>query len=376
MKRVLLLTPKLNGHDGVSLVSRQAVKAMSARGWRVEVASLSDEVSTDNNVERCRTVESARNSKFRFASILLKRALDLGPPEERPLVFVMHLHLGPAALPLIWRDTRLAVFLHGTEVWKPLRRWERTALRAASTVMANSSYTVDRFKQANPEFRYLRVNVCPLGIDPIAAYEIPDHAKPDDRPTISGRSRILPPFALMVSRMVAEDRYKGHDRLLEIWQKRTKDDPTLKLVIVGDGSDRTRLERKSRNSGLEGRVIFTGLISDGELSGLYRDCEFFVLPSTGEGFGLVYLEAMRARKACIAAPGAAAEIIEHGVTGLLVNPDLPQEVYDAVRSLASSPQVCREMGLAGYRRLLERFTSDCFANSLLAALDTSECAKP
>jgi glycosyltransferase involved in cell wall biosynthesis len=170
--------------------------------------------------------------------------------------------------------------------------------------------------------------------------------------------------------MVEEDRYKGHDLLLELWQERMRSDPRLKLVIVGDGSDRRRIEEKSLSLGLGDSVIFTGPIPDGQLHALYRDCEFFVMPSSGEGFGLVYLEAMRAGKACIAACGAAAEVIEDGVTGLLVNPNSPQEVSDAVQALASSPQRARQMGAAGYQRFLAKFTSDHFAEALLAALGT------
>jgi phosphatidylinositol alpha-1,6-mannosyltransferase len=226
--------------------------------------------------------------------------------------------------------------------------------------MANSAYTVQKFKQINPAFVDLPIRVCPLGVEP-APFS-------SERP-MATPGKIMPErFALMVSRMVVEDRYKGHDMLLELWREVLQSTPQLNLVIVGEGSDRPRLQEKCRNLGLEDYVIFTGLIPDEQLRGLYSDCEFFVLPSSGEGFGLVFLEAMRAGKACIAAHGAAAEIVEPGVTGLLVNSDSPREVRNAVQRLAGDPQLAKKMGMASYQRFLDKFTADRFAESLLSAL--------
>ena len=94
---------------------------------------------------------------------------------------------------------------------------------------------------------------------------------------------------------------------------------------------------------------FLGRVSDQALDALYRDCAFFVMPSRDEGFGLVFLEAMRAGKACIGGAGAAAEVIEDGVTGLVVDAAEPDEVAKAVVRLFLEPDDAGAHGAGGGR---------------------------
>src|SRR4030095_11992245 len=90
--------------------------------------------------------------------------------------------------------------------------------------------------------------------------------------------------------------------------------PEARLVIAGDGDDAQRLRTKAGEG-----VDFAGRVDGATLAPLYRDAAFFVMPSTDEGFGLVYLEAMSASIPCIAARGAAEEIISDGHDGLIVD---------------------------------------------------------
>src|SRR4029077_214501 len=123
--------------------------------------------------------------------------------------------------------------------------------------------------------------------------------------------------------------------------------PDATLVVVGDGDDRPRLEALAASTGVGAAVRFAGRLSDRDLAACYARCAFFVLPSTDEGFGLVFLEAMRAGKACIGGVGAAAEVIEHGVTGFVVNPGEREEVLEAMLRLFQEPETRERMGRAG-----------------------------
>jgi glycosyltransferase involved in cell wall biosynthesis len=135
------------------------------------------------------------------------------------------------------------------------------------------------------------------------------------------------------------ERYKGHDLLLEIWPKLVEQVSDAALFIAGDGNDRERLETKAVGLGLKDSVKFLGRVLDQTLEDLYRDCLFFVMPSRHEGFGLVFLEAMQAGKTCIGGMGAAAEVIEHGVTGLVVDPGDAEQVLGAVLRLFQEPGI-------------------------------------
>jgi phosphatidylinositol alpha-1,6-mannosyltransferase len=167
--------------------------------------------------------------------------------------------------------------------------------------------------------------------------------------------------------MASEERYKGHDLLIDLWSRVSAEVPGARLVIAGDGDDRARLEAKAAPLG--NIVNFLGRVPDETLVTLYRQCVFFVMPSRDEGFGLVFLEAMRAGKACIGAVGAAAEIIEDGVTGLVVDPGDPEEVFKAVVRLFREPDTRECMGQAGASRVAAQFTEAHFRRRFLGLLE-------
>ncbi|MBN2006777.1 MAG: glycosyltransferase family 4 protein, partial [Anaerolineae bacterium] len=104
-------------------------------------------------------------------------------------------------------------------------------------------------------------------------------------------------------------------------------------------------------------VDFMGRISDEALQTLYQSCDLFVAPSLYESFGLIYLEAMNYAKPVVGCrSGGVPEVVEHGVTGLLVEPEAPAALAEAIVAMLQSPPQLREMGMAGRRRLLEKFT--------------------
>ena len=126
---------------------------------------------------------------------------------------------------------------------------------------------------------------------------------------------------------------------------------------------------KADGLGLEQHVSFLGRISDETLADLYRRCAVFVMPSSHEGFGLVFLEAMKTGAACIGGIGAAAEVIEHEVTGLIVDPQQPDHVREAILHLLRDSACRQRMGAAGAVRFARYFTAKQFQQRLLALLE-------
>lgn len=353
-QRIVVLTPGTQGTDGVSVMS-QLVASVLARGGgqAVKVWSLLDDTSvsgllSQSNLEH----RSARGSKARFVSWGIASAA--GSCEDM-LVFSLHLHLAPAAVPLIVRGATFAQCLHGVEAWTPLAFSQALAVRRAKHLIAFSEHTARRFKAANPTWAAKEVLVCPLGV----AERLPHPSSP---PPADGA------FALIVARMAAAERYKGHDLLLEIWPSVLERVPTARLVVVGDGDDRERLVEKARYLSLDGCVEFLGRVSRETLGELYRNCAFFVMPSRDEGFGLVYLEAMQNGIACIAAQGAAAEIVVNEVTGLVVDLDREGQLREAIVRLFQDPQTRRRMGQAGLLRVEQKFREEHFHQRLRTCL--------
>jgi phosphatidylinositol alpha-1,6-mannosyltransferase len=349
--RVLMMTPAIDGADGISEVSRQVVTAVAGAWGRdaVEVWTLRGPRDDDSRVAGVR-VRSAAGGRARMSAWVLARSRG---SLDGLLVLVMHVHLAPLALLLAMRGARVAVFLYGIEVWTPLRRRETSALDRASALVAISRHTVVRFRQANPRFADRDIAVCHLGVAPSSATPV--------APPIDG-------YALIVGRLASDERYKGHDALIDAWPEVRRRVPGARLVVVGDGDDRPRLEALARDRGVEDCVTFAGRVSAGELAGWYEHAAFFVMPSTGEGFGLTYVEAMRAGKPCIASRGAAEEILETGVTGVFVDPASRGELAGAIVRLFTDRDGRERMGRAAATRVAREFEERHFAARLLELL--------
>ncbi len=357
VRQLILLCPDLHETGGIGTVSRLALRALqsytAATDGDGQVWSYCDPVADSSIPQVPRwVIQYAHGRKTTAALWGLKGGFSDG---HDTLVVAMHLHLAPLALPLVKRGARLAVFLHGIEAWIPLGGLRMRALERSALLLANSHYTIDRFRKANAAFTHAAIRACQLGV--------PDSGSTTTQSTIAG------PYALIVGRLSSQERYKGHDTLLQLWRETIEVCPAARLVIVGDGDDRARLEDKTKQLGLTNAVSFLGRVSGERLESLYRDCSFFVMPSGDEGFGLVFLEAMRAGKACLAAKGAAEEVIEDGVTGLIVPPHDRQALLKAIAEFFRDPELATQMGRAGRERYQAHFTQTHFEKRLLDALN-------
>jgi len=256
---------------------------------------------------------------------------------------------------------RFAIFVHGIELGTATHGARARALREAHRLLANSEFTAAALRAALPEHAN-RVRVVPLCLDPerVRSWEAAQ----------TGAAPVREPAALLVGRMWAEERGKGHDALIEAWPEVRRRVPEAQLWIVGEGDDVPRLRGLARERGVEGVVRFLGRVSDAELGSLYRRASLFAMPSRQEGFGLVYAEAMWHGLACIGSTAdAAGQVITDGETGRLVSYGDAPATADAVAALLADPTRARAMGEAGRKRARERFGYERFRADLLAALD-------
>jgi phosphatidyl-myo-inositol dimannoside synthase len=355
---IVVLATEFGAPGGIQAVTRDVITTLAAGSAPVRVVSLLDRPEARALLPSNVHVSGASGGRVRFCLAASAAALHAN---GRTLVVALHAHVAPLALPMVARGAELIIFIYGAEIWRPLTTAERAAFRRAARLVAISAYTARRFQEANPWFDG-PIHVCHLS----AREDAPDLATVDPpRPDrVTG-------FALLVGRMSVEERYKGHDLLIELWARIRRTESQAVLVIAGDGDDRARLEQKARDAGLGKAVRFVGTVSDAVLHRLYEDSAFFLMPSKGEGFGLVFLESMRAGRPCIGAVGAASEVIEDGVTGFVVDPDRPEELERAIVRLFADPALRRRMGQAGRERFQRLFTFEQFQQRLRGAMGTS-----
>lgn len=249
-----------------------------------------------------------------------------------------------------------AVQLHGTDAWE---NPPSVAVRKAALRIAPSRYTSERTRRAFPEIG--PIEVCPHGLLPsgVPSGDV-DHDLLD---------RLGEQCVAIVARMLSSERRKGHDRLLEVWPRVLERCPRARLVIAGEGDDAERLRGKAGELGIAASVVFTGFVSDATREALLERTAVFAMPSQQEGFGLVYLEAMRAGAPCIGAvDDGAAEPIVNGETGYLVRHDDAAQLADSIVRLLADRELRGRLGSAGRRRYLADFTFDAYRDRLLRLL--------
>lgn len=271
------------------------------------------------------------------------------------LVFVWHLGLLRLLPFLRLPKVRVVIMLLGVEAWKAQRGLTRRQLEKVDLFLSISDHTWSNFIALNRQYEAKPHQTVLLGIGNSL-----DGETPAPSPTQA---------ALMLSRLSRDEDYKGHREVINAWPRVLKKNPEAELWIVGDGDLRGDLERLVTELKLEKQVRFFGYVSDDARDKLLAECRCLVMPSRGEGFGLVYLEAMRVGRPCLVSTlDAGREVVNPPEAGLAADLDDEAELADSIcRLLADGPE-WRQWSLQARRRYEENYTAQHFQQRLLAAL--------
>ena len=131
--------------------------------------------------------------------------------------------------------------------------------------------------------------------------------------------------------MAACEKYKGVDEVIDVMPRLLRQVPDLRYLIVGDGSDRVRLEAKVRAHGLSKYVIFAGRIAEAEKVAHYNLADVYVMPSRGEGFGIALIEAAACGVPVVGSSvDGSRDALLDGQLGRMVDPSKPDELIEAI----------------------------------------------
>jgi phosphatidyl-myo-inositol dimannoside synthase len=250
---------------------------------------------------------------------------------------------------------RLILFLHGIEAWRDQDPFTRALMRRTDLFLSNSEHTWKRFTSLHPFCAGKPHQTVYLGLGaPLPCPPAPPEG---------------PPSALMIGRMQKDENYKGHREMIEVWPRVLTSMPAAELRIAGDGDLRPELERLAQKLGLADRVRFYGAIPDSRKQDLLRQCRSLVLPSAGEGFGLVYLEAMRMGRPCIVSNlDAGSEVVNPPEAGLAVDLNNSPHVASTILRLLTAGPEWEQMSARAQHRYESNFTARHFAQRLEDAL--------
>jgi phosphatidyl-myo-inositol dimannoside synthase len=362
LERVLIgLFPELDAPGGVQRAGRHMAFVLSefaaSKKMEYRLLSLNDsqELHRMRMADREFVFTGAARGKASFAVAAMKAAR-----RKAKLVLAAHPNLAPMvrSMNLLAPRMKSIVCTHGIEVWEPLPRVRRRALQRATLVLAPSRATADYVVSLQGVARE-KVRVLHWGLDPDFETRVAATAAAP-LPAAFPQGRVI----LTVGRWLAHERYKGMDTLIQAMPRLLLRWPELQVVMVGTGDDQEWLLNLARDSGVQRYIHFLTDLSYNELSACYAAAEIFALPSRGEGFGFVYLEAMARGKPVIGgAHGGAPEVVQDGKTGYLVQHGDTVQLATSIDALLSNPEAAREMGARGRERVEKEFRFPVFAKA-------------
>lgn len=251
------------------------------------------------------------------------------------LILCGHLNLLPIAFltKLIVRAPVYCV-VHGIDAWQPTgkRLTDRLAKRVNGFISVSTT-TRDRLSTWTGVDQK-NIHILPNCVDLSSFSPGPKNPALVERYGLAGRVVLL-----TLGRLDPQERYKGFDEVIEALPALARHFPKITYVIAGGGSDWERLSEKTRSLGVADKVVFTGFVSEHEKSDVYRLADAYVMPSRGEGFGIVILEAMASGIPVMGSRlDGTREALLDGKLGVLVDPSDPDDIIRGILDTLKRPR--------------------------------------
>jgi phosphatidylinositol alpha-1,6-mannosyltransferase len=286
-------------------------------------------------------------NKIKFLLAYFRYAL------QADLLIVSHVQLAILIplLKILKPKLQTLVICHGIEVWGKLNTLQLSSLKRADQLLAVSNFTKNKLISLH-QLDAKKMTVFPNALDPF--FNAPDtFVKPEQ---LLKRYQIEPTDIVLVTiaRLSSAEQYKGYDFVIESLKYLKEEYPNIKYIIGGkaDDEERQRLENLVRENGLELQVILPGFIATGDMIPHYQLADIFTMPSTGEGFGISFIEAASCGTPVLGGnTDGSSDAIIQGITGELCTPKNPSEIAKALRQILTAyknPQLIQQSALKNY----------------------------
>ncbi len=322
MRILVLTTDAFGGHGGTAKFNRDLLTALCAHPGCTEVVAIPRSMPnrSESLPPELTYITTGINGKCKYIATVLRH---IAKNSKFDLIICAHINLIPLTFfAKLMVKAPILLFMHGIDVWQPTKSLATNYLvKYVDGFVSVSNLTKHRFlswANVSKENEFILPNAIDLSLFNLGE-------KPSallDRYGLRGKTVLM-----TLGRLVSKERCKGFDEILELLPDMIKADPNIFYLIVGDGEDRRRLEEKAKILCVDKHVVFAGLIPEFEKEDHYRLADAYVMPSRGEGFGIVYLEAMACGIPVVASKvDGSREAVRDGKLGILVNPDNPDEI--------------------------------------------------
>jgi phosphatidyl-myo-inositol dimannoside synthase len=329
---VLALVPyAFGGFGGIARYNRDLLSALAAAD-EIESITILPRRTPDSLEALPQKVWQAAPIFNRFAYSIAALKLARALP-NRSVIFCGHIRMVPLAAALSrFTGAFLWLQVHGDDAW-PAPRWHvRWGAERSDLITSVSRYTRDRMIAGWWKGDPARIRVLPNTVD--------DEFQPGPKPKelIARHGLADKKVLLTVSRIAVTDHYKGHDRVIAALPAILQHHPEAVYVIAGDGDYVPQLKALVSKLGLMEHVRFVGRVPADELVDHYRLADVFIMPSTEEGFGIVFLEAASSGIHVIGGRRDGSwDALREGRVGVAIDPLSPQEIVESVCLALEAP---------------------------------------
>lgn len=297
-------------------------------------------------------------NKFNFILASVKKAL------KSDVIVLSHVNLIAVGwlIKIISPSKKVILIAHGREVWGKLRWHQQFFIGSIDKIVAVSHFTKNKLLSKNRinEEKVIVINNC---IDPflvrnessllVSELKLQFNIQPETK------------VILTLARVAEKDREKGYVRVINSLEKIKNSFPDFKYIIAGsiDLTEKKYVDKILHETGLVGKVILTGFIKPNYMTALFSLSNVFVMPSTKEGFGVVFLEAMYFGKPVIAGNvDGSVDALLNGKLGKLIDPNDTDEIADAIKEVltnegkykADNEELMANFGFEVYKKKFEK----------------------
>lgn len=341
-----LYTFSLTG--GIEKVCRSLAKALTDIGLPFQLLSMHDrEVDLDHRYLENNRYEAFNGRKFHFAfNAVLK-----GITSKTIVLSHINLLIFARIIKRLAPNTRIILYAHGIEIWGQLPNWKRRFLQEKVEIWAVSDFTAAKIAAIHQIDR-AKITILNNCLDPY--FNIP---KDFERPkALLTRYRLHPdqPVLFTLTRLSAQEAYKGYDQVISAMPALLQKFPNLHYLLAGkaDIEEYNRVKSLIQQLNLNDHVTLCGFIKDEELSDHFKLASVFVMPSTHEGFGIVFIEATACGTKIIGGNiDGSVDALLNGSLGTLVNPQDTSEISLTIEqnlATAFSPLAIQELCLTHF----------------------------
>jgi len=329
MKVLVLMTDSYAGFGGIAQYNRDVLDSLNSYEGICEIKSVTRQGQQIDVALPDKLSEISVSSKVGYLRAVIATVLTWRPD----VILCGHINLlSIASVAGLLGRFPILLEIYGIDAWQQKGWATNLFLKRVNRVISISRFTRKKFLDwaCTPESE---VDVVPnaIHLDRYVMTEKPEYLL--KRYDLENK-RVL----LTLGRLSAQEKYKGHDRVISLMPRLVARYPDLIYLIAGDGDDRPRLEALCEELNLESCVKFIGRVAESEIFDHYNVADAFAMPSTGEGFGFVFLEAAACGLPVLGGGvDGSADALLDGELGIMIDPENKAELLDGLIRLLKNP---------------------------------------